>query len=161
MNAEGFKFYDREFSHTFVTQILTNPAYAGHTHFGKTKTGELHSFDKDGLVVKRSKPQKGKRAESERIIVENTYVPLIDAETWKLAQEKFAAEQDRTSYSPPQSRLLSQTVVCLRTLRKRAFRKNGEMSQHREEESHLWLLNLREGTLQRASRPLWISADHA
>lgn len=101
LNSEGYRFYGKYFTHPYVTQILTNPAYTGDTHFGKHRSGELYTFDGDDLIVKVERYDGiCKRAESERIIKENTHEPLVDRKTWKKAQDKFQSEQQRTSYAP-------------------------------------------------------------
>lgn len=114
LNAEGFRFYNRPFSHTFVTQILQNPAYAGDTHFGKTRVGELHTFDDKGLVIEaKHSDGKRKRNVEERLVKENTHEPLIDRQTWILAEQKLVAEQKRTSYAPRNpAYYLKQLFVC-------------------------------------------------
>jgi hypothetical protein len=51
LNAEGLLFNGGPFAHVNITHILCNPAYAGDTVFGKLQTGELHTFDAEGLIV--------------------------------------------------------------------------------------------------------------
>lgn len=114
LNTEGRRFYDKPFTHPYVTQVLGNPAYAGDTHFGKTQTGELHTFDSDGMVVPLGEAEPtGGRDVANRIIKVDTHEPLIDRKTWKLAQAKLAAEQERTSYAPRNpAYYLKQIFVC-------------------------------------------------
>lgn len=101
LNLAGFKFYDKPFRHPDTTNILTNPAYVGDTHFGKRLSGELHTFDANGIVVPLTKHSaKRNREESERIIRENTHEGLIDRAIWKAAQQKLADEQESTNFSP-------------------------------------------------------------
>lgn len=114
LNKEGRRFYEREFSHTFVGQILGNAAYVGDTHFGKTRAGELHSFDGDGLVVPIKKFRGIERRTAEdRIIKSDTHEGLVDRETWKLTQDKLASEKERTCFSPRNSAYYLKTIfVC-------------------------------------------------
>jgi predicted site-specific integrase-resolvase len=100
LNQEGRRFYDRQFTHTFVTQILTNPAYVGDTHFGKTQTGELHTFDDNGVLVPIKGKGSRKREVSERIVKQNTHEGLVSRDTWKKAQAKLKSERQRTSFAP-------------------------------------------------------------
>ena len=118
LNTEGFQFYNGPFTHSLVTQILKNPAYVGDIHFGKTQTGELHTFDKAGEVVrlatngKRSKIAKV-RSSSGQIIKKQTHEALIDRKTWKLVQEKITSEQGHTSFAPRNpAYYLKQILVC-------------------------------------------------
>ncbi|WP_197454041.1 recombinase family protein [Caulifigura coniformis] len=116
LNDEGRKFYSRPWTHTFVTQVLTNPAYIGETHFGKMQSGELHTFDGDGLVVQLKTSKKKvvkKRDESDRIVRKDTHEPLIDRKTWDMAKRKFESEQERTSFAPRNpAYFLKQIFVC-------------------------------------------------
>lgn len=93
LNDEGLKFNDGLFTHPDVTNILKNPAYLGDTHFGKVQTGDLSTFDPEGLII----PVKGKRDDKSRPIEEclvkkDTHEALIDRETWDRAQERLARE---------------------------------------------------------------------
>ncbi len=102
LNDEGYTFYDKQFSHSYVTQILKNPAYIGDIHFGKMKAGELYSFEPDGTLaaVKNfNEGQKPKpRPESERIVKKDTHEGLISRELWNKAQKKLEREaNDRAS----------------------------------------------------------------
>lgn len=102
LNDAGYKFYEMRFTHPLVTNILINPAYVGDTHFGKRLSGELHTFDPNGIVVALKKSsEKRFRDEEERIVRTGTHEPLIeDRKTWEMAQEKIADERKRTSHSP-------------------------------------------------------------
>ena len=82
------------------------------THFGKTQTGELRTFDKDGLIVKLKKKMTDRvRDESERIIHKDTHKGLIDRKTWNLAVKKLKGT--RTSFSPRNpDYYLKQIFVC-------------------------------------------------
>jgi len=118
LNAEGYRFYAGPFTHSLVTQILTNPAYVGDIHFGKTQTGELHTFDEAGKVVSLAADHKksaGTRVRdvARQIVKQDTHEPLIDRKTWNLAQKKMAAERRRTSYAPRNpAYYLKQILVC-------------------------------------------------
>jgi predicted site-specific integrase-resolvase len=114
LNKEGRTFYSKSFTYPFVTQILTNPAYVGDTHFGKTQTGELHSFDNEGRIVTlKGKPEQSQRDVSERIIKKNTHEGLIDRATWKRAQDKLSSERQRVSYPARNpAYYLKQIFVC-------------------------------------------------
>jgi hypothetical protein len=114
LNEEGRKFYSRPFSQAFVTGILRNPAYAGDTHFGKNRTGTLHTFDAKALVVELKGPQeKEKRDEAERIVKKDTHEALIERETWERAAKKLKSEQERRTFSPRNpAYYLKQLFVC-------------------------------------------------
>jgi Recombinase/Resolvase, N terminal domain/Recombinase zinc beta ribbon domain len=106
LNADGLTFYNQPFSHSYVTQILDNPAYAGDTHFGKTQPGELCTFDAQGSMTELKRTSKNgnskvkKRTAEERIVKQNTHDALIDRDTWDAAQAKLASERSRTSFAP-------------------------------------------------------------
>jgi hypothetical protein len=114
LNGEGLTFNGGPFTHPDVQNILTNPAYMGDTHFGKVQTGELHTFDANGILVEvKAKRERPRRAISERLVRENTHEPLVDRKTWQLAQQKLTAEKDRTSFSPRNpAYYLKQLFVC-------------------------------------------------
>lgn len=118
LNAEGRTFYDRPWTHSLVSQVLTNPAYVGDTHFGKRHTGELHTFDERGLIVKVIRTAKNSKCQrdstaSNRIIKQDTHTGIVDRTTWELASAKLAAEQGRTSYAPRNpAYYLKQIFVC-------------------------------------------------
>lgn len=114
LNQEGYRFYARPFTHSFVTQILKNPAYAGDIHFGKTQTGELFTFDRGGMMVE-VKRAKGPcwRPEVDRIIKQDCHQAIVNRCTWRLAQDKLAGERVRTSFAPRNSAYyLKQLLVC-------------------------------------------------
>jgi hypothetical protein len=102
LNKAGRKHYSKPFSHTLVTALLKNPAYTGDTHFGKTQTGELHTFSNDGIVVelKKKNPKLKRRKKEDRIIREDTHEALIDKKTWQLAQTKLDDEAKRNGFAP-------------------------------------------------------------
>lgn len=101
LNKEGRKFYSRPFNHTYVTQLLSNPAYSGDTHFGKTQTGELNTFDDKGLVVEVKKAKGIRKREVEsRIVKKGTHNPLVPRDVWRKAQAKLASEKNRVSFAP-------------------------------------------------------------
>ncbi len=114
LNQEGWKFYTRDFTHTFVTQILTNPVYVGEIHFGKNQTGVSHTFDSDGVVLQRKRSAgKQVRGEADRIVKQDTHEPLIERKVWELAQHKLKSEQERSSYAPRNpDYYLKQIFVC-------------------------------------------------
>lgn len=114
LNKEGRKFYDRPFTYADVGEILKNPTYVGDTHFGKTQTGEHHTFDNEGLIVPlKRKADKLRRDEATRIIKRNTHKGLIDRPMWELAQAKLTSEEDRPSFSPRNpDYYLRQIFVC-------------------------------------------------
>ncbi|ADB16920.1 Recombinase [Pirellula staleyi DSM 6068] len=114
LNRENRKFYNKEFTYSFVTQILGNPAYVGDTHFGKSQTGELNTFNSDGLIVPlKRRAESSRRAVSERIIKKDTHAGLIDRKTWDLAQKKLESGENRSSFSPRNPNYyLKQIFVC-------------------------------------------------
>lgn len=114
LNDEGRKYYDRPFTHSLVGLILQNPAYVGDTHFGKSQTGELHTFDNEGLLVAiKRKSEFATRPEAERIVKKDTHEGLIDRKTWALACRKLECESERTSFSPRNpAYYLKQLLVC-------------------------------------------------
>jgi hypothetical protein len=101
LNAQGLTFNGGPFTHPDITNILQNPAYAGDTVFGKVQNGVYHTFDAQGLIVevkrKRDDPH---RDAAECLVRQNTHEALVDRKTWALAQEKLAAERERTNYAP-------------------------------------------------------------
>jgi hypothetical protein len=114
LNQAGHRFYTKPFTHSYVTQILSNPAYVGDVHFGKTQAGELHTFDSGGVLVeiKRANGMR-RRAEEERIIQKDCHQPLVDRATWRLAQNKLTSERQRVSYAPRNpAYYLKQLFVC-------------------------------------------------
>jgi hypothetical protein len=114
LNKEGLTFNGGPFTHQDVTNILINPAYAGDTYFGKVQTGEIHTFDAKGVVVEAVARPDGRRREfSQCLVKKGTHEPLVDRQTWELARQKLAAEQERTSYSPRNpAYYLKQLFVC-------------------------------------------------
>lgn len=116
LNEQGRLFYDKPFNHTYITQILTNPAYAGHVHFGKTQSGELNTFDAKGMIVevkRRDKKKSTLRAAGEQLVKKNAHPPLISPETWKLAQDKLKRESERKTFAPVNpAYYLRQILVC-------------------------------------------------
>ena len=67
LNDIGYTHYENLFTHPLVKVILRNPVYKGDTHFGKRQSGELHTFDTNGLVIVLNKRSKKRfRNESER-----------------------------------------------------------------------------------------------
>lgn len=102
LNEAGYTFYKMRFTHPLVTNILINPAYVGDTHFGKRLSGELHTFEPNGIIVPlKKRSEKRFRNEEERIVRTGTHEPLVeDRKMWDLAQEKIASEKQRTSHSP-------------------------------------------------------------
>jgi DNA invertase Pin-like site-specific DNA recombinase len=114
LNAEGLRFNGGEFTHPDVTNILDNPAYTGDTYFGKNQSGELHTFDEKGLVVKAERRGAVRRRDvAECIVMQNTHDPLIDRPTWELARQKREAERERTSHAPRNpDYYLKQIFVC-------------------------------------------------
>lgn len=114
LNAGKRQFYDHSFTHTLVTEILRNPAYAGDTHFGKNRSGELYTFDEKGVVIPADKAEVTERRPVEkRIVIENTHEALIDRATWNAAQAKLKAEKSRPNYSPRNpAYFLKQILVC-------------------------------------------------
>jgi hypothetical protein len=114
LNAEGLRFNGRPFTVPAVRNILCNPAYAGHTVFGKVQTGTLSTFDAKGLIVEVKDKREGRdRDAAECLVRENTHEPLIDPATWERAREKMASEGERTSHSPRNpAYYLKQLLVC-------------------------------------------------
>lgn len=114
LNAEGLTFNGGPFTHPDVTNILTNPAYVGDTHFGKVQTGELNTFDPQGLIVEvKRKREQLRRDAAECLVRQNTHEALVDRPTWELAQKKLAAERARTSHAPRNpAYYLKQIFVC-------------------------------------------------
>jgi len=115
LNEAGYTHYGKRFTHPLVTLILKNPAYIGDTHFGKQQSGELHTFDAEGIVVALSKRSKKRlRGEAERIVKENTHDPIIEDRTlWVKVQEKLAGEAEAKNFSPRNpSYYLKQVFRC-------------------------------------------------
>jgi hypothetical protein len=114
LNSERLTFNGGPFTHPDVTNILQNPAYAGDTYFGKVQTGELHTFDAKGMVVEVvGQSDDKRRAQEECLVKRDTHEALVDRKTFKLAQEKLADEQKRTSFSPRNpAYYLKQLLVC-------------------------------------------------
>ena len=114
LNKQGRTFYDKPFSHTLITQMLRNAAYVGDTHFGKTQTGELHSFNVEGLVVELKRNSgKHRRDIAERMVKTNTHKGLISRDVWNATQKKLEDEESRTSFAPRNpAYYLKQIFVC-------------------------------------------------
>jgi DNA invertase Pin-like site-specific DNA recombinase len=114
LNKEGLLFNGGPFTHPDVTNILRNPAYVGDTHFGKVQTGELNTFDANGLIVEvRKKPKAKRRNPDECLVRRDTHEALVDRKTWEFAQKKLEAERERKSYSPRNPAYwLKQLFVC-------------------------------------------------
>lgn len=114
LNEEGRTFYGKPFTHSLVGEILKNPAYVGDTHFGKMKSGEHYSFDKQGGIVELGKQHdKHKRDEAERIIIQNTHKGLISRELWNQTQSKLEDEEERPTYTPRNPNyFLKSVLVC-------------------------------------------------
>lgn len=101
LNDIGYTHYDNLFTHPLVTVILRNPVYKGDTHFGKRQSGELHTFDTNGLVVALNKrSQKRFRNESERMVEKGTHEALVNEEMWDQAQAKLDRELEHRNHSP-------------------------------------------------------------
>jgi hypothetical protein len=108
LNKEGRKFYDKPFTHTAVTLILKNPAYVGDTVFGKTQTGELHTWNDEGVVVEVTPGH-----ERKPVIKRGTHKGLIDRKLWNDTQKKLLDEESRTSFAPRNpAYYLKQIFVC-------------------------------------------------
>lgn len=115
LNKEGRRYYDREWTHSLVSQVLNNAAYVGDIEFGKTQSGELHTFDGAGLVVpvKKSTGKTVKRQAAERQYKSNTHEGLIDRKTWDAAKAKIQLESERTTHAPKKAEYyLRQIFVC-------------------------------------------------
>ncbi len=113
LNAEGLLFNGKPFCHTNITDILRNPAYAGDTVFGKWQTGELYTFDANGLILEVKELPGGRRDLSKCLIRRGTHEGLVEQKTWELAVRKLAAEQERTSHAPRNpAYYLKQIFVC-------------------------------------------------
>ncbi|HEY1377410.1 MAG TPA: recombinase family protein [Gemmataceae bacterium] len=100
LNDAGLRAYGRPWTHGLVTSVLRNPVYVGDTHFGKEQSGDLHTFDGDGLIV----PAADKRRRP-AIVKTDTHEALIDRPTFALAQEKLDGEAEahregRKNFSP-------------------------------------------------------------
>lgn len=101
LNDIGYTHYGNLFTHPLVTLILRNPVYIGDTHFGKRQSGDLHTFDTNGLIVALNKrSEKRFRGESERMVQRGTHEAMIDADSWEKAQAKLGGELERRNYSP-------------------------------------------------------------
>ena len=100
LNQAGRKHYDKEFSPSIVKTILDNPAYLGHTHYGRTEASKFATFGADGIPrqhhqrMKRgqTRPDKRVRPEEERLVIENTHDPIIERDIWDKAQQRIADE---------------------------------------------------------------------
>jgi hypothetical protein len=117
LNAEGLTFNKGPFSHPDITNILQNPVYTGDTVFGKRQSGELHTFDANGVLVEVKQRRKRKeRPLADCLVKRDTHEALIDRKTWELAQNKLKAERDRLNpvgWSPRDSKyFLKQLFVC-------------------------------------------------
>lgn len=114
LNAEGRKFYEKQFTHAIVREMLINPAYVGDTHYGKTQSGRIHTFDATASIVKVEHGQsKGARPVEEQLVRKNTHQGIIDRKTWKHAQDRFKDLKDRVSFSPRNpSYYLKPILVC-------------------------------------------------
>lgn len=113
LNDSEFTHYRKPFTHGIVNQILTNPAYVGDTHFGKTRTGELHTFDADGTIVETSADGRSERSEDGRLVRTDTHEGLIDRATWSRACKKRESEGKRTAYAPRNAAYyLKPILVC-------------------------------------------------
>jgi len=114
LNGGGFSLYGNRFGHTDITNIMTNPAYVGDACFGRTRKGELWTFDSEGNVNEI----KGKRGHSRRdpdecLVKENTHEALIDRKTWEQAQKKLRTEREKTCYAPRNPNYyLKRLLVC-------------------------------------------------
>ena len=101
LNKEGYLCYQKPFTTPMIREMLLNPAYAGDTHFGKSKSGELYTFDSDGIIVKAAWNGKTEqRAATDRIVMQDTHEPLVDRATWNQVAERIAAEGSRTNHAP-------------------------------------------------------------
>lgn len=114
MNRSGRKFYNKPFTHSLVIQILSNAAYIGDTHYGKTQTADYYTANADGLIEEL--PEEGtrrKRGVDERVVVTGTHEGIVDRDVWDEAQERMRREAQRTSHaSKNPSYYLKPILVC-------------------------------------------------
>ncbi len=109
INAAGRKYYDKPFNHSLVMQILRNPAYMGHTHFGKSQSGNYFTVGPDRLLIDFDqeeqqqsglRPERRQRKVEERVVKNDTHEALISAKIWKKAQEKLKRIESAKRYPP-------------------------------------------------------------
>jgi len=114
LNGEGMLFNGKHFTHSAVTGILRNPAYAGDTVFGKVQTGELYTFNAEGGIVEAKEVADERNRDVSRcLVMRDTHEPLVDRKTWELAEDKLKAERRRTSHAPRNpAYYLKQIFVC-------------------------------------------------
>lgn len=120
----------KSWSYMSVRRIIENVAYIGTLKYRTRKRVGNHYFN---------------RPESEWIVVENAHEPIIDRETWRMAQEKYndnrAQPHIKLDFSPCE---LAGLIVCAkcghRMVRQYSIqnylKKNGEKSTYHKE--FLW-----------------------
>jgi DNA invertase Pin-like site-specific DNA recombinase len=108
LNAAGLLFYSRPWTHKHVWGVLVNPAYCGDVVFGRSRSGELYSFNAKHIpepVPVPLPPGWRQRPAAECIVKEGVHDGLVDKPTWEAAQTKLADERaaraaGRTTFSP-------------------------------------------------------------
>lgn len=120
----------KSWSYMSVRRIIENVAYIGTLKYRTRKRVGNHYFN---------------RPESEWIVVENAHEPIIDEETWRMAQEKYNSSRvqphTKLDFSPCE---LASLIVCAkcghRMIRQysiqKYLKKNGEKSTYHKE--FLW-----------------------
>lgn len=84
------------FSRETVKKILVNPAYIGHTIYGKKRNELERKYDDSGKMTKKKVTIKIDRGDW--LTIENTHEPIISKETFYSAQEKLS---DRGHHRTP------------------------------------------------------------
>jgi DNA invertase Pin-like site-specific DNA recombinase/predicted RNA-binding Zn-ribbon protein involved in translation (DUF1610 family) len=114
LNDEGLRLYDKPFTVPDVTMILSNPAYAGDTVYGRQLSARHWTFDARGLplavegnrelygdVKPNAKGRRFRRRKpSECLVKKDTHEPLVDRKTFDAAQARLAREKDRRCFAP-------------------------------------------------------------
>jgi site-specific DNA recombinase len=87
--------------------ILKNPAYLGHTHYCQRTRAKYWKLTSGGVKAPTADAPTGRNRRGSRppktndrsdvIIREDTHLPLVDLETWTLAQQRTAEEHARNS----------------------------------------------------------------
>lgn len=101
----GYTHYGNPISFSLVSQILKNPHYTGDVHFGKTKSANFRSFDKDAnITAVESKPITGVKTKQaprdveDQLVKKDVHEPLISRAVWSKAQKRLAKDKQTKSW---------------------------------------------------------------
>jgi DNA invertase Pin-like site-specific DNA recombinase len=112
INEEGLTMSGKPFNHHDIAIILSNPAYAGDTVFGRLQSGFYQKFDSEGVLQPiNGKTSITRRDLSDCLIVRDTHEPLVERKVFDQAQEM--QKSTKTTFSPRSpDHYLKQLFVC-------------------------------------------------